>query len=73
VYNLPLLLVFASAVILGSESRGTQDILLAQIRDSPQPGGPGPRVYIPQKQVGPVITPGTGSPFRRLLQLPELR
>jgi hypothetical protein len=25
-----------------------------------QPGGPGPRIYIPQEQGGPVIPPGTG-------------
>jgi hypothetical protein len=42
-----LLLVLASAVILRSESRGTHDhILLSQIRDSPQPGGPDPRIHI---------------------------
>jgi hypothetical protein len=35
----------------------------------PQPGGPGPRIYIPQQQGGPVIPPGTGFPFRRLLWL----
>jgi hypothetical protein len=29
----------------------------------PQPGGPGPRIYIPQVQGGPVIPPGTGSIF----------
>jgi hypothetical protein len=34
----------------------------------PQPGGPGPRIYIPQKQGGLVMLPGTGFPFRRLLQ-----
>jgi hypothetical protein len=39
----------------------------------PQPGGPGPRIYIPQEQGGPVITPGTGFPFRRLLRLAGLR
>jgi hypothetical protein len=26
----------------------------------PQSGGPGPRIYIPQEQDGPVIPPGTG-------------
>jgi hypothetical protein len=31
----------------------------------PQPGGPGPRIYIPQEQGGP----GTGFAFRRLLRL----
>jgi hypothetical protein len=29
----------------------------------PQPGGPGPRIYIPQEQGGPVISPDTGFPF----------
>jgi hypothetical protein len=38
----------------------------------PQPEGPGPRIYIPQKQNGPVILPGTGIPFRHLLQLTRL-
>jgi hypothetical protein len=33
----------------------------------PQPGRPGPRIYIPQEEGGPVTTPGTGFPFRRLL------
>jgi hypothetical protein len=26
----------------------------------PQPGGPGPCIYIPQEQGGPIIPPGTG-------------
>jgi hypothetical protein len=39
----------------------------------PQLGGPGPRIYIPQEQSGPVIPPGTGLPFRRLLRLAGLR
>jgi hypothetical protein len=39
----------------------------------PQPGGPGPRIYIPQEQGGPVMPPGTGFPFRRLLRLAGLR
>jgi hypothetical protein len=38
----------------------------------PQPGGAGPRIYIPEEQGGPVITPGTGFPFRRLLRLAGL-
>jgi hypothetical protein len=70
VCNLLLLLVLASAVPLESESRGTQDhILLSQFLRLPQPGGPGPCIYIPQEQGGPVIPPGTGFPFRRLLRL----
>jgi hypothetical protein len=32
-----------------------------------------PRTYIPQEQGGPVIPPGTGFPFCRLLQLAGLR
>jgi hypothetical protein len=47
-----------------SESQGTHDhILLSQIRNFPQPGGPGARIYIPQEQGGPVIPPGTGFPL----------
>jgi hypothetical protein len=34
-----------------------------------QPGGPGSRIYIHQEQGGPVISPGTGFPYRRLLRL----
>jgi hypothetical protein len=50
-------------VILGSKSRETHGhILLSHLR-IPQPGGPGPRIYIPQEQGGPVIPPGTGFPF----------
>jgi hypothetical protein len=30
-----------------------------------QPGGPGPRIYVPQKQGGLVILPDTEFPFRR--------
>jgi hypothetical protein len=37
-----------------------------------QPGGPGPRIYIRQEQGGPVIPPGTGLYFRRLLGLAGL-
>jgi hypothetical protein len=39
----------------------------------PQPGGTGPRIYIPREQGGPVIPPGTGFPFRRFLRLVGLR
>jgi hypothetical protein len=38
----------------------------------PQPGGPGPRIYILQEQSGPIIPPGTGFPFRRYLRLAGL-
>jgi hypothetical protein len=29
----------------------------------PKPGGPGPRIYIPQEQGGPIMPPGIGSLF----------
>jgi hypothetical protein len=39
----------------------------------PQPGGPGPRIYIfPRNRVAQLYTPGTGFPFRRLLRLAGL-
>jgi hypothetical protein len=68
-----LLMGLARGVTFGSKSRRTHDdILLSHLR-LPQPGGPGPRIYIPQEQGGPVISPGTGFPFRRLLRLSGLR
>jgi hypothetical protein len=64
VSRLQLLLALASAVILGSESRGTHDhVLLAQIRDSPNL----------EDQVPYLYPPGTGFPFRRFLRLAGLR
>jgi hypothetical protein len=39
----------------------------------PQLGGPGPRIYIPQEQGGPVIPPSIGFSFCRLPRLAELR
>jgi hypothetical protein len=69
-----LLLVLASAVIVGSESRGAHDhILLYLIRDSPNLEGQILVFISPQEQGGPVISPGIGFPFRRLLGLAELR
>jgi hypothetical protein len=41
--------------------------------EAPKPGGPGPRIYVPQKQVGQIMPPGTGFPFHRLLRLAGLR
>jgi hypothetical protein len=74
VCNLLLLVVLAIAVPLRSESRRTQDhILLSQFLRLPQPGGPGPHIYIPQEQGGQVIPPGTGLPLRCLLRLAGLR
>jgi hypothetical protein len=60
VCRLQLLLVLASAVILGSESRGTRDhILLSQIRDSPNLEGQDP-VFISPGRGLPSYIPGTG-------------
>jgi hypothetical protein len=39
----------------------------------PQPGGPGPRIYITQEQGGPVVSLGIGFLFRGLLRLAGLR
>jgi hypothetical protein len=65
---LQLLLVLASAVILGSEFRGSHDhILLSHIRDSPNLEGQVP-VFTP-----PSYSPGSGFRFRRLLRLTGLR
>jgi hypothetical protein len=38
-----------------------------------EPGGSGPRIYIPQEEGDPVIHPGTGFPFRRLQRRVGLR
>jgi hypothetical protein len=43
------------------------------VSDSKQLGGPGPSIYITQEQGGPVITPGSGLHFCRLLRLAGLR
>jgi hypothetical protein len=58
-----LLLGLARAVTLESKSSRTHDHSLLSHLRLPQPGGPGPRIYIPQQQGGPVIPPGTGFPF----------
>jgi hypothetical protein len=63
VWHLQLLLVLASEVILGSESRGTHDhILLSQIRESPSLEGRSPYLYLPGT-VWPGYTPGHRVPF----------
>jgi hypothetical protein len=55
-----------------SELRRAHDhILLPHLR-LPQPGGPGPHIYILQQQGGPVIPPGTAFAFHRLLRLAGL-
>jgi hypothetical protein len=64
-----LLLGLARAVTLGSKSRRPHGLILLSHLRLPQPGGPGSRIYIPQEQGGPVIPPGTGLLFCRLLRL----
>jgi hypothetical protein len=69
---LQLLLVLASAAILKSESRGTNDnILLSQIRDSPNLRARSPYLY-PPGTGWPGYTPRHWVPFRRLLRLAGL-
>jgi hypothetical protein len=69
-----LLLGLARATTLGYKSCRTYDhILLVSHMRLLQPGGPDPRIYIPQEQGGPVIPLRTGFPFRRLLRLAYLR
>jgi hypothetical protein len=53
-------------------SQNSQPFLLSHMI-LPQPGWPGSRIYIPQEEGYPVISSGTGFPFRRLLQLAGLR
>jgi hypothetical protein len=64
-----LFLGLARAVTLGPKCRRTHGhILLSHLRLR-QPEGRGPCIYILQEQGGPVIPPGTGFPFCRLLRL----
>jgi hypothetical protein len=53
VCNIQFLLVLASAV-----PRDSDHILLYKFFSLPQPGGPGPHIYIPQEQDDPDIPPG---------------
>jgi hypothetical protein len=64
VCRLQLLLVLDSAVILGSESRGTHDhILLCQIRDSPKQEGNVPEFISPRNRVAQLYPQAPGSLF----------
>jgi hypothetical protein len=64
--------VICSAITLWSELCRTRIRTLLSHFRLPQPGGPGPRISVPQEQGGPVIPPGTGFPFRCLLRLTGL-
>jgi hypothetical protein len=62
VCNLLMMLILLGAVPLGSESHRNQyHILLSQILRLPKPGGPDPRIYIPQEQGSPDIPLALGS------------
>jgi hypothetical protein len=62
--RLQLLLLLASAVILGSESRGTQDhILLSQIRDSSNLEGQVPVFISPRNRVAQLYPQALHSHF----------
>jgi hypothetical protein len=64
VCRLQLLLVLASAVILGSESRGTDDhILLSQIRDSHNLEDHVPVFISPRNRVAQLYPQALGSLF----------
>jgi hypothetical protein len=65
VCRLQLLLALARSFILRSESRRTQDHIFCLRFETPPTWSSGPCNYIPQEQGGPVITLGTGFPFRR--------
>jgi hypothetical protein len=74
VCRLQLLMVLASAVILRSRvPRYWWPYFTVSDSRLSLPGGPGPYIYIPQEQGGPVIPPGTRFPFLRLLRLAGLR
>jgi hypothetical protein len=68
-----LLFTIAAGPCQGSHSRVKvmRDSSYFTVSDSglPEPGGPGPRIYIPQEQSGPIMTTGNGFPFRRLVRL----
>jgi hypothetical protein len=51
-----------SAVTQWPESLRTENRTLLSYLRLPKPGGPGSRIYIPQEQGGPVISPGTMGP-----------
>jgi hypothetical protein len=58
--------------LLGQSPTELTAIFYCLVWDS-QPGRSGPRIYIPQEQSGPVVPPGTGFPFCRLLRFAGLR
>jgi hypothetical protein len=65
---LQLLLAFANAVNLGSQSRGTQPYCTLPDSRLPEHGETGPCIYFLQEQSCPIITPGTALHFHRILR-----
>jgi hypothetical protein len=64
VCRVQLLMILASVVILGSESRGTHDhILLSQVRDSPNLEGQVPVFIYPRNRVARLYPQALGSFF----------
>jgi hypothetical protein len=72
-FTVQLLLGLARAVTLGVEVPQNSRPHFTVSFETPQPGGPGPSIYIPREQDGPVIPTGTGFHFCRLLRLAGLR
>jgi hypothetical protein len=58
-----------SVITQWSESHRTRNHSLLSHLRLPKPGGPGPRIYIPHEQGGPVIPPGTGFPLDQIWPL----
>jgi hypothetical protein len=54
------LLLDLARAITRVQSRRTRDHILLSHLKLPQPGGPGPRIYIPHEQGGRVISPCRG-------------
>jgi hypothetical protein len=63
VCRLQLLMTLASGVIFGSESHGTHDILLSQIRVSPNLEGQVPVFISPRNRVAQSYPQALGSHF----------
>jgi hypothetical protein len=68
-------LQFAVQSLIGPSRAGpiTIPYCLIWSPEAPETEGPVSRIYIPQKQGGPIIPPGTGFSLRRLLRLAGLR
>jgi hypothetical protein len=64
--------VTCNAIAHWFKSYRTHNLTLMSPSRLPQPGGPGSCIYTPQEQGGPVIPPGIGFPFCRLLWLAGL-